>query len=56
MINDCNRRRELCEVSAQYILFGKDERFLTHEIDKLCFGKSIDDLQKAFDLLKILFR
>lgn len=43
-------------VSAHYIMFGEDERILTEEIDKLCFGKSRENLNKAYDMLTILFR
>ena len=47
---------QLYDVSAHYIMFGKDERILTEEIDKLCFGKNREILCKAYDMLAIMFR
>ena len=47
---------QLYDVSAHYIMFGEDERILTNEIDKLCFGKNREILSKAYDMLNILFR
>lgn len=47
---------QLFDVSAHYIMFGKDERILTEEIDKLCFGKNREILCKAYDMLTIMFR
>ena len=47
---------QLYDVSAHYILCGEDERILTHEIDNMCFWKSSELLQKAVEMLDILFQ